>query len=312
MSPSYREVNFSVRAAKSIERKMIAETLLRLDRLAPLNSYRYVGFGSIFFADFLIFHRTLGITSMLSIEKQAINEERFRFNLPLGCVDLDFRPSNQALPSLDWSRSSIVWLDYDSQLDIAVLGDVEAVAGQAGPWSVLIITVNAQPGEIGCRLEHLKASVGAERIPIDVTAEAHLAKWNLAKVGRRIIRAAIESALADRNAPLDEGEKVGFQQLFNFHYADGPRMLTFGGIFYRAADALELDRCSFGELYHVTKGDAPVNITVPILTTREVLHLSAQLPGHENSLASEGIPDAELERFARMYRYYPLFIDIDL
>lgn len=312
MSPSYREVNFSLRAAKSIERKMIAETLLRLDRLAPLSSYRYVGFGSIFFADFLVFHRRLGITSMLSIEEQAVHEERFKFNLPLGCVDLDFRHSNQALPSLDWSVRNIVWLDYDSQLDIPALGDVEAVAGQAGPWSVLIITVNAHPAEVEQRLKQLTTNVSPERIPVHVTAEAHLAGWNLAKVSRRIINAAIESALADRNAPLGEAEKIRFRQLFNFHYADGPKMLTVGGVFYRAADAALLGKCSFEELNHVAAGDEPVNITVPVLTTREVLHLSAQLPGGEEDLASPGISSADLARFTHMYRYYPLFIDIDL
>ena len=312
MSPSYREVNFNLRAAKSIERKMIAEALLRLDRLAPLNSYRYIGFGSIFFADFLIFHRMLGITSMLSIEEQAANEERFRFNLPLGCVDLDFRHSNQALPTLDWSEHNIAWLDYDSQLDISILGDVEAVAGQTGPWSVLIVTVNAQPGKIDERLKQLKINVSPERIPMDVTADAHLGGWNLAKVSRRIINAAIESALADRNAPLGESEKIRFRQLFNFHYADGPKMLTVGGIFYRTEGAASLESCSFEELNHVAEGDRPVNVTVPVLTTREVLHLSAQLPGGEDDLASPGIPDSDLARFARMYRYYPLFIDIDL
>jgi hypothetical protein len=312
MSPSYREVNFNLRAAKSIERKMIAETLLRLDRLAPLNSYRYVGFGSIFFADFLVLHRMLGITSMLSIEEQTANAERFRFNLPLGCVDLDFRHSSQALPTLDWSGHTIVWLDYDLQLDSLILGDVETVAGQAGPWSVLLVTVNAHPDEIGDRLNRLKIKAGPERIPMGVTADAHLGGWKLAKVSRRIINAEIASALADRNAPLGEAERIQFRQLFNFHYADGPKMLTVGGIFYRTSDELSLANCSFEELNHVAQGDEPVNVTVPVLTTREVLHLSSQLPGGEDDLESPGIPDADLERFARMYRYYPLFIDIDL
>jgi hypothetical protein len=312
MSPSYREVNFNLRAAKSIERKMIAETLLRLDRLVPLNSYRYVGFGSIFFADFLIFHRTLGITSMLSIEADATHEERFRFNLPLGCVDLDFRHSNRALPTLDWSEHAIVWLDYDSQLDIPVLADIEAVTSQARSWSVLIATVNAHPPEIGSRLKQLTSNVSSERVPVDVTTDADLGGWRLAKVSRRIINAAIETALADRNGPLGDSDKIRFRQLFNFHYADGPKMLTVGGIFYRATEAASLDRCSFGELTQVVEGDEPINVTVPVLTTREVLHLAAQLPGGEDNLSSPGIPEADVGRFARMYRYYPLFIDIDL
>src|SRR5258708_21886019 len=128
MSGSYRTVNFGLRTAKHIERKMMAEALLRLDRVVPLNSYKYVGFGAIFYADFLLFHRLLGITSMLSIEEKISHEERFRFNLPLGCIDLDFRHSNEALPNLDWQGPAIVWLDYDEQLTDSVFADLETVA----------------------------------------------------------------------------------------------------------------------------------------------------------------------------------------
>lgn len=312
MSGSYRAVNFSLRTAKNIERKMIAEALLRLDRLAPLESYRYIGFGSIFYADFLLFHRLLGISSMLSIEEKASQEERFRFNLPLGCIELDFRHSNQVLPTVSWQNPAIVWLDYDSQLRDHVFADIETVAGQVAAWSVLVITVNAHPGDANSHLELMRSNVGADRMPVNVTAEAHLAGWKFAKVSRQIINAAIESTLADRNAPLADSEKVRYRQLFNFHYADGPKMLTVGGVFYRACAETLLDKCSFDELAQLAAGDEPVDITVPILTTREVLHLGARLPGGEASLSSPGLPAKELELFARMYRYYPLFLDVDL
>jgi hypothetical protein len=312
MSGSYRAINFSLRSAKNIERKMMAEALLRLDRIAPLNNYRYVGFGAIFYTDFLLFHRLLGITSMLSIEQKVSDEDRFRFNLPLGCIDLDLRHSNQALPTLDWSDPTIIWLDYDEQLTDPVFADIETVAGEAAAWSVLIITVNAHPGEVGSHLKLMESNVGAERMPVDVTAEAHLAGWNFANVSRRIINAEIETVLADRNAPLPDSEKVGYRQLFNFHYADGPRMLTVGGVFYPVGEQDRLNDCSFDELAQVTDGDDAVDITVPVLTTREVLHVTAQLPAELTAVDSPGLPRKELELFARMYRYYPLFLDVDI
>src|SRR5579862_9115471 len=219
MSGSYRAVHFGLRTAKHIERKMMAEALLRLDRGVPLNNYKYIGFGAIFYIDFLLFHRLLGITSMLSIEQKASHQERFRFNLPLGIIELDFRHSNEVLPSLNWHNPAIVWLDYDEQLIDPVFADIETVASRAAAWSVLIITVNAHPGQAGSHLAQMRSNVGADRMPVDITAEAHLAGWNFANVTRRIINAAIETTLADRNAPFADSDKIRYRQLFNFHYA---------------------------------------------------------------------------------------------
>lgn len=48
---SYREVNYSVRPAKSVERKMMIEAFRRLHLAWGIGCYRYVGMGSIYFSD---------------------------------------------------------------------------------------------------------------------------------------------------------------------------------------------------------------------------------------------------------------------
>lgn len=311
MSASYRQVNYGSRAAKSIERKLIAQTLMRLERFRPLDDYCYIGLGSIFYADFLLFHRVLGIRSMVSIEEDVAAAERFEFNLPLKCIDLRMDHSASVLPTLDWSVPCIVWLDYDGELDSGVLADIETVCGRAASGSVLLVTVNAQPvvlTEPGSRVARLHDLIGKELAPLDVVADADLAGWRLARVSRRIIDAAIQRALADRNGALADG-KLSYQQLFNFEYADGPKMLTVGGILLTDDESVAAEACRFGDLEQVATAESGVQIQVPVLTTREVLHLDSQLPS-ASPPTSPGLPPREASHYARIHRHYPLFVDV--
>src|SRR4051794_20885935 len=113
-APSYLSVHYLLRPAKNVQRKMLCEALQRLSVYRPVNSYQYVGFGSVYFGDFCLFHRQLGIETMTTIEKHEPDEARVRFNLPYKCVDLKMGSAAARLPEIDWSTSpSISWLDYD-------------------------------------------------------------------------------------------------------------------------------------------------------------------------------------------------------
>lgn len=68
MSGSFAKIDYQLRPAKTVERKMMAEVFCRLSVFAPLDQYRYVGLGSVYFADFFIFHAACGFGSMISIE----------------------------------------------------------------------------------------------------------------------------------------------------------------------------------------------------------------------------------------------------
>ena len=71
MPPSYRSIDYSLRPGKYAERRMLSEALRKLHPFAAVDSYRYIGMGSIWFTDFAHFHRTLGITDMVSLEREA-------------------------------------------------------------------------------------------------------------------------------------------------------------------------------------------------------------------------------------------------
>jgi len=133
--PSYRKINYALRPAKNVERKMMADVLKNVDRLAPLREYQYVGFGSIFFADYRLFHRTFGMDKMVSIEGYENDGKRVEFNRPYDCIDVRMGMSFDVLPHLDWKQRSIVWLDYDHEIALHVLQDVDLVCSRVSTHS---------------------------------------------------------------------------------------------------------------------------------------------------------------------------------
>ena len=128
MTASYRIIDYSLRPAKFAERKMLSEIFSRLKVFASLESYRYIGFGSIWFSDCILFHKALGVEDVISIEKEQAHKARFEFNKPYKGIRLMMGSAADVLPGLDWAHRSIVWLDYDDPLNPGILDDVRTVA----------------------------------------------------------------------------------------------------------------------------------------------------------------------------------------
>lgn len=329
MAGSYRIINYALRPAKAIERRMLCAAFERLHPFQRIQDYRYVGFGSIYFTDFQLLHRQLGITDMLSIERDVSAKACFRFNRPYQCIRLKFATSAEVLPTLKWRRRSIVWLDYDDRLNGNILGDIASVCLRATSGSLLIISVNAQPdfepskedrdmyqAETGklfdlsdYRLRMAKELIG-EKLPAGTTG-ADLRGQGLAKVFREIIHNEIVEQLSIRNGMLPVEEKILYRQLFHFRYKDGAQMLTVGGILYRAAEEQTVATCDFDTLPFTRSGPDHCGIQAPCLTAKEIRHLNSQLPRRSSvKLRAPGVPYADIRQYAEMYRFFPTFSEI--
>ena len=310
-SASYQKINYRLRPAKHVERKMIAECLRRLDRVSSLSHYRYLGFGSPFFTDFSLFHRTLGIADMVSIERMVEDQPRFEFNRPFECVGLEFGESSDILPELDWSARSIVWLDYDKKLSLGHLADVETVVGNAAPLSVLMVTVNADPGGYPERAKKLRDRL-PHLVPIDATDDT-LGGWGMAATYRSIINERISVTLRNRNHGMRPGAIIHYSQLFNFHYQDGVPMLTVGGVLFDEGLRGQFSSCQFDDFEFVRWGDESCDISVPNLTPKEMRALNEMLPTATPSVIDQpGLTPDEIETYARVYRYFPAYVDADI
>jgi hypothetical protein len=307
---------------------MMSDAFLRLHPFRRISEYRYIGFGSIYFSDFQIMHRVLGVNDMLSIEKDSAAAECFKFNRPYKAIELKFGYSHAVLPELDWSNPSILWLDYDGKLNSDVLADIDTFCARATSGSVLAISVNAQqepePGpasrlkieqETGetfdldrYRLKVLVDAIG-DKIPPG-TKGSMLRRDGLARVFHKVILNEVATELTTRNALAAPNDRMQFEQVLNFEYQDGARMLTVAGVLVNGSDSTKFDACAFDKLEFFRAGDEAYEINVPCLTPREVRHLNAQLPCASKDLKAPGVPAQDLESYARIYRFFPSFSEL--
>lgn len=313
---SYGErIDYTIRPAKNIQRKMLCEALRRLSHFGPIESYRYIGFGALYFSDFRLFHRDLGIKNMISIEGRTQDRDRYEFNRPFGCIKIMFGRSGYVLHEIELdAEKTILWLDYTCKLRADVLDDIAYFCTEAQPGSVLIVTVNADPegGTTDQQLDALTKRVGKEKVPPDLNRR-DMAKNRQPETHRRIIANHIHDILTQRNGGLEDEDKIEYRQLFNFHYKDTARMLTVGGLFYRNGQEGIVRDCCFDMLPFVASGDVPYRIEVPNLTFREVRSLDRHLPNPDWEDSSiPNIPRQIIEEYEKVYRYFPRFVETEI
>ncbi|MCU1382548.1 MAG: hypothetical protein JWL71_1245 [Acidobacteria bacterium] len=307
------KVDYTIRPAKNIERKMMCEAFRSLSAFHPIASYRYVGFGSATFNDFRLVHRQLGIADMVSIERDTNSQRRYDFNRPYRCIDVRFGESVDVLPTLDWKKPAIVWLDYECKLTADVLADVECIASNAARGSLLSLSVNVTPvGDAVDSVRELQERVGIENVPLGIK-RADLKGWLSADVDCRVVTNKVLETLRDRNAAAAPADRIVFKQIFNFRYADDAQMATFGGVFCRESDKGIIDSCQF-DAFEFSRFDTKAYmIEAPILTYRELRHLDRSLPGGFAALKKEKIvPVEDIEKYERVYRYFPAFTESEI
>ena len=323
MSDSFRRINYSLRPAKHAERRMLCDVFRRLAHFQPVETYQYVGFGSVWFSDFILFHRALGVRDMLSIEQAKQSERRFEANKPFA-IEMDFRPSSLVLPGLDYGRRQFIWLDYDDPITLDMVHDVAVVARRARSGTVLVVSVQCvrspdiaqadreittDPNALSAtnRFATRMNSDGVARVGSGLERE-QLSGWAFGELSRNIFYAEIDRLLASR-CLATPGQSVSYKRICDFEYEDGAKMTTLALIFHNHEDAAKIEACRFDNLEFLSPSGEAVFIPTPKLTPREFRHLESQLPLPAGASLDIGhIPLAETERFAEMYRYFPNFV----
>lgn len=309
---SFNKIDYRLRPAKNVERKLLAEALARLARVAPLENWCYVGFGSVYFADFVLFHKTLGLKEMFSVEQSEHYRDRVLFNKPYGYVGMLWGTAAQKLPSVDWDKRTIVWLDYDSTLDGGALADLATIATNSRSGSAIVATLDVDPKRVTDEwLEDLRSELGSGLVPSSMTAaqlkgpRGPLFVWKLAD-------RAIREAVRVRNQSKTSDEAVEYRQLFNFVYNDGSRMLTLGGLLVGPSEAAPLSESGVEGLWFVRKGSDPLELSIPKLTFKEMKALDRCMPwGPHSEAPPPALPSGAVEQYAQIYRYFPAFVEAE-
>lgn len=315
MSGSYRDIDYRIRPGKYAERLMMVEAFRRL-RFGSVESYQYVGLGSVYFSDFILIHKALGISKLISIERAHHDKERFEANIPFGCIEMLWGETTSELPKVDFGLRTITWLDYDGRLNRPILGDIREIVKKAVTGSVLAITVQSrfdrvtnEDGTDGSAAA-LVSALGEDRVPFDL-AEKDLRGDGTGKVYRDIIVEEITRTLADRNAGHVHAQQMRFRQILNFRYEDGVRMMTVAFVFFDAGQEAIYNLCNFEQL-EFCRGDEDVfQIEIPKLTPKEVRFLDSQMPRDADELELFAVPLRDARQYTKIYRYFPNVAFVD-
>lgn len=307
---SFDKIDYRLRPAKHAERTMMIE-LYRSLRFLPTNEYQYVSFGSVAFIDFRMVHRMLGISNMISIEGTNEPEAKIRFghNKPFAGIDLRFGHSNAVLPTLDFTKPSIVWLDYDGHLARSMANDVATVAREAASGTFIGVTFSryfpTEDDERTAYLTRLK-----EEFPEFVPDDAKPLDYDgikLAEFGRTVLGALLNNALSNADAGKQPDEKRAAFQVCNFRYRDGVPMVTIGWVIADGTDTDVLADCRLSDLSFYRDSDRAFGIKPPIITPYEVREMEKHLPDEDQVHTLTWIPEADRKSFLKIYRFLPHF-----
>ncbi|MCJ2143687.1 O-methyltransferase [Methylobacterium sp. E-066] len=312
--PSFDTVNYSIRTNKAIQRSIIFDSLGVASKYLPLNEHVYIGFGSIWFTDFIIAHKQLGIQNMLSIESNPIGVSRARFNSPFRTIRVEEGHSSVVLPKIlneNWypGRPWIAWLDYDYGPDDTVRDDIDFIASRAPANSILLLTVNVGPKYLGNsprqREDNLRRTFGTS-----VAHDAGRAQFDQESYIKTTSRTLTNYAQA---SVVAAGRPLTFVPCFDVAYRDGTPMLTVGGAIANQVVQQHLATLS---QHRTWPGRAPNLIEVPPLSIKEasamqsLLPLGAAIPRRDIQSLGFDLDDKQIAAFCDHYTRYPSFMQV--
>ena len=284
MSSSSEVINYDLRINKNIERKLIFESLVHISQKFDLQMYKYLGFGSLWFSDFISLHKIFGMKDMVSIEVDPIAHSRQNFNKPFDCIQIENGYSTDILATLSINGANLIaWLDYDGTIDRidTLIKDIEFLVSSCGSGSVIIVTMNASHLSV----KNVKDSeendldeVSAYRFYMADYADPTLKKSDLnLKSFVNTLSKSILSIFEDKVA--SSGRRMKFNPIYNYTYKDGVPMVTVGGMITDNKDTGLFVSLNLSSKHSTFCSPNISFIIAPPMTKKEVRYFNNKLPG---------------------------------
>ena len=302
---SSEKINYFLRLKKQIERKIFIETFQLLHPKINISDYRYFGLGSIYFVDFILFHKYLHINKMISIEGDPDELKRASFNKPYDFIDLFPSMSTKFLErDIDWKEKLFIWLDYDLWLESEsakiFTRDINIVARNAKRYDFFLISID-------CRVDDKeKFKTLMYDLDLKITYKDATAT-NLPSTLNMFVREYMQKGLNKR------ADRMTYLQLFNLTYKDTAKMYTFGCIFL---DENEVDDfkifCAKKQFKFINFEGKPIDIDCPIITPREKYYLDSCINKQRECRVEEkkvAISKEKIKAYEKYYKYYPQFVE---
>lgn len=303
---STNKINYDLRPAKFAERKMILSFLNTLCGFYG-HDYQYIGFGGIQFTDFRLVHLELGLKDMISIEGgDNTNKDRLEFNNPFEFIELRFGRSDSVLNKINLNRKTIVWLDYDDDLERFMFNDILTLFTSLPKGSIYFVTCKRQlqdktTGDI-YNVDKFKETF-REFIPFGIKKK-DLNGNNNFKTIRKMFLETINNTLRKRD------ENLAFFQLFNFLYQEnnGAKMYSFGGLI--EDESFDIDDLSHDNFRFLRKEEEPCRIKIPLLTIKEMNRINENHNDIKIFKDLQIVLPNRVDEYLEIYRYLPIYKDV--
>jgi hypothetical protein len=310
---SFDTINYSLRPSKNIQRQLVFSGVRHLQNHLDLDGLAYVGFGSIWFTDFLLAHKTLNVQDMVSIEAHDIGYKRAQFNKPYATVRVRHGPSASILPELYadealGARPWFCWLDYDYELNESVRDDIRSILENVPANSIFAVTFNGLESKYGVaadRPDRLRQLLGS--VVPDSLSKADCKDDAMQETLATLSLDYMASVAADLARP------GGFVPAIRVVYRDNAPMITVGGILPTKGAA----RIAQSEVALSTWPAMPsAPVKAPHLTSRESAALQARLPNVKALTRADvqalgfDLDTDQLAAFQRYYKEYPSFAQV--
>ena len=306
---------------KAADRFAFIDAIMRLERFGEggLEDYTYHGLGGPYLEDFRLLYEFCPDIGMVSIESNGETYKRQHFHLPSSRVKLVRSDVTSFIAQYDPENvKSVFWLDF-SKLRYEYFENFTALLGLVEEMSMIKVTLRCEPRSYGPyedenlrKRETEKFCSEFEKVMPEFPTVLPGNLEEFAGLLQNMLRIAVGQILPSSATTLT------FLPVSSFCYQDTETgMFTLTGVVCDNSRRDEVERVYGGWAFANLSWSLPVLIDVPILSTKERLHLQHLLPSNstpgstlQQALgyridSSERRTEAAMERYAAFHRYSP-------
>ncbi|ADZ93265.1 O-methyltransferase [Marinomonas mediterranea] len=313
-------VPYHLRTNKAIERRIFFDLLGNLALGRDLKNYKYISLGGPMLADHQALHHELGLTKLVSIERDSAVLTRQDFNKPYSCIECWEGATSDYINNFNEDDPVIVWLDYTDTKWGAQINDCVALIENLKEYDIFKVTFNANPDSLkenpsGNELQTFQSKANCTQLSANLTANDVIGMDRFALTISEMFKRATEDALG-----LDGLEYVPLTQ---FRYIDNRhQMLTITGIILPEEDDISLSKLLIDSHleswpYMAQSWEKVQEINVPDITQKERAEINRYLPCQGQDFDLDVLPfkldrnarkaKAKIENYIKYYRFIPNF-----
>lgn len=314
---------YHLRLNKAAERLAFIEAIRLLERLneGGLDDYTYYGLGGPYLEDFRLLYEFFPQIGMVSFEEEDETYKRQEFHLPSSKVQLKKSDIGSFISNYDpGDMKSIFWLDYTG-LEYAHFVEFKELLRRVAEESMVKITLLCDPKDYSGARDKVSRMQSAEKfrqefrkvMPRTSTALPRF-QQEFAGFLQEMLQVAVEQALS----PV--ATELTFIPVSSFYYSDGVGMFTLTGVVCARSQRNVVEQAFRGWRFANLDWQPPQLINVPVLSTKERLHLQHLLPSDSTSGTTllqalgyrihnnDQMTEAAFRQYAIFHRYSPYLL----